>query len=161
MRQGQMRGQFSQNILDISTLNTRDGIQLGLFQLDLEYSEGSLVYVFDAETDTPMLYWSLRAGNLGHYPPTNPVWWQSLVLAITLDFNIRKETIPITSEGQTFFTLTDAPIRQDVSELNVNGRTWSYGTEYTIGAPTPATITFMNSDYGLSPSDDVNLIYYY
>ena len=149
------------NPIDVYTLNTFEGTQFGVYAPREIYRKGSGCYVFDERSSQAMIYESLRDSNQNHYPPVSPVWWRPLVITATHMLNMRRDIITPAAFGDSVFTLTEAPIQYELTRLEVNGRTWSYGREYIIGNPTPTSLRLINPEYSVEPGDFVEIIYFY
>jgi len=67
-----------------------------------------------------------------------------------------QEHITVLSNGQTSFTLTNAPIDSTTVMMFINGFKQIYGTDYTGSGQ---TITWLNTDYTLETTDKVEFWY--
>jgi hypothetical protein len=57
----------------------------------------------------------------------------------------KQETLAVTSNGQTIFTLSQRPLDPMAVVLYLNGVKLRYGTEYTVGGPSNTTVTYVPS----------------
>ena len=56
-----------------------------------------------------------------------------------------QETLPVTSNGQTDFTLSKRPLDPAAVQVFLNGVKLAYGTNYTVGGPTDQTLVYIPS----------------
>jgi hypothetical protein len=75
--------------------------------------------------------------------------------------SITQETLPITSNGQTNFVLSDRPLAPDNVIAWVNGVKITYGVDYTISGPSNQAFTYIvsGSNPALLTTDELELYY--
>ena len=68
-----------------------------------------------------------------------------------------RDSIPITSNGQTVFALTALPENVNTSKLYINGARQKFGTDYTIAG---TVLTWLNTNFTLKTSDVLEVYYF-
>lgn len=68
-----------------------------------------------------------------------------------------QETIPVTTPGQTSFTISSTPSDETTVQMFINGLKQLYGTEYTVSGTTVSYLA--DGYYSLSSTDDVEFWY--
>ncbi len=72
----------------------------------------------------------------------NPIFFGSSDPSLS---STKQEVLPVTSNGQTVFTLSMRPLDPTTVQLFVNGVKISYGTNYTVSGSTNQTLTYIVS----------------
>jgi len=71
----------------------------------------------------------------------DPIFYGSSDINLT---SLKQETLPITSNGQTAFTLSSRPLDPTTVMMFVNGVKLKYGTDYIVGGTTDQDLTHLS-----------------
>ncbi len=78
----------------------------------------------------------------------NPLYYGSSDVSLNAQ---KQETLPVTVDGQTVFTLSQRPLDPTAVMMWLNGVKMRYGVDYTVGGVSNQTVTFNPSPSNLNP----------
>ncbi len=86
----------------------------------------------------------------------NPLYWGSSDLPLVTE---EQETVPVTINGQSLFSISVRPNDPTTVQMFVNGVKQAYGVDYTVGGTENKTVTYTSTTVALVTTDIVEFFY--